>query len=135
MTGSVRALLLGLALPLATGCADTMRPTAGGLELGVDAGPLRPPERLNGGEVFAYPSSAWREGIGGTTVLKLLISARGTVDSVLVLRSSGDRALDSASAANARKLRFRPAERGGDPMEVWGRLPVIYPPPASRSTP
>ena len=111
----------------AAGCADTVNPRTGGLRLGVENGPLRPPVLREGEDVFEFPPAAWRRGAGGTTVLKLRITPEGQVDSVLVLTSCGHADLDSAAVANARRLRYRPAEQGGEPVEVWGRLPVIYP--------
>lgn len=120
------ASALGLALALsAAGCADTPR-TVGGLQLGVSDAPLRPPVRIDEGRTFEYPADAWDAGIGGTTVLRLLISRRGTVDSALVVESSGHSSLDSAALSNARRLRYKPAAQGGSPVEVWGRLPVVF---------
>ena len=113
---------------LLAGCADTPR-AAGGLQLGMDEAPLRPPTRLETGVTFEYPPEAWADGAGGTTVLRLRISRRGTVDSAMVVQSSGHPALDSAALANARELRYTPAAQGGTPVEVWGRLPVIFPIP------
>jgi TonB family protein len=112
-----------------TGCADTVNPTAGGLKLGVQNAPLRPPVRIDSAQVFEYPRAAWSHGATGTTVLKILISETGSVDSAFVLESSGDRALDSAAIANSRRLEWEPALRGGRPIPIWGRLPVIYPRP------
>lgn len=120
-------LVLGLAA-VATGCADTPR-AVGGLQIGVEDAPLRPPVRIDEGRTFEYPADAWEEGVGGTTVLRLLISRRGTVDSALVVQSSGHPSLDSAALANARRLRYQPAAQGGDPVQVWGRLPVVFPVP------
>ncbi len=116
-----------LAALAAAGCADTVNPRTGALRLGVENGPLRPPVLLDGGDVFEFPAAAWRRGAAGTTVLKLRITPEGVVDSVLVLSSCGHGDLDSAAVANARRLRYRAAEQGGEPVEVWGRLPVIYP--------
>ncbi len=110
------------------GCVDTVNPSRGGLRLGLEDGPLRPPVAVEG-DVFEFPRSAWEDGIGGTTVLKIMIDADGTVDSAIVLQSSGSRLLDSAAVANASKLLYRPAEQGGEPVSIWGRLPVIYPLP------
>ncbi|MGI9039008.1 MAG: energy transducer TonB [Gemmatimonadota bacterium] len=115
------------------GCADTPR-AAGGLQLGVDDAPLRPPTRIDDGAAFEYPTDAWDEGVGGTTVLKLLISKRGTVESAVVVESSGSPSLDSAALANVTRLRYRPAAQGGSPVEVWGRLPVIFPVPGEGET-
>lgn len=126
-----RWLRTGLAVGLAAataGCADTPR-AVGGLQIGVEDAPLRPPVRIDRGRPFEYPADAWEEGVGGTTILRLLISRRGTVDSALVIRSSGHPSLDSAALANARRLRYEPAAQGGNPVEVWGRLPVVFPVP------
>jgi TonB family protein len=108
------------------GCADTVNPKRSGLRLGLEDGPLRPPAAVRG-DVFEFPRSAWEDGISGTTVLKILIDADGTVDSAIVLESSGHASLDSAAVANSSKLLYRPAEQGGEPVPIWGRLPVIYP--------
>jgi len=121
---SMSATWLAFAVASA-GCADTPR-AVGGLQLGVEDAPLRPPVRIDEGRTFEYPPDAWAEGVGGTTVLRLLISRRGTVDSVLVVESSGQRSLDSAALFNARRLRYKPAAQGGNPVEVWGRLPVVF---------
>jgi TonB family protein len=124
----IRGTCLLSACACAAGCVDTVNPSRTGLRLGLEEGPLRPPaaEEPN---VFEFPRSAWEKGIGGTTVLKILIAADGTIDSAIVLESSGYRPLDSAAVANAGKLRYRPAEQGGEAVPIWGRLPVIYPLP------
>jgi len=113
---------------ISVGCADTVNPNRSGLRLGLEDGPLRPPAAVKG-DVFEFPRSAWEDGIGGTTVLKIMIDADGTVDSAIVLQSSGYELLDSAAVANAPKLLYRPAEQGGEAVPIWGRLPVIYPLP------
>ncbi len=123
---SVPALTALASLGIA-GCADTVNPVAGGLRIGVQNAPLKPPARVDTLHPFEYPQSAWAHGASGTTVLKILISADGTVDSAFVLESSGDPALDSAAVVNSRRLEWEPAEQGGTPIPIWGRLPVVYP--------
>jgi TonB family protein len=125
------ALLAAWSLPLAglSGCADTVSPAAGGLRIGVQNAPLRLPVRTDSLQPFEYPKTPWSYGASGTTVLKILISIQGTVDSAFVLESSGHPALDSAAVANAKRLEWEPARRGGEPIPIWGRLPVIYPRP------
>lgn len=117
--------LLAIAF-LSLGCADTSR-AVGGLQLGVDDAPLRPPLRLGEDHPFEFPAAAWDEGVEGTTVLKLLISRTGIVDSAFVWESSGHPSLDSAALAQVTGLEFEPASQGGVPVQVWGRLPVIFP--------
>ena len=113
----------------ASGCADTVNPAVGGLKIGVQNAPLKPPVRVDSLHPFEYPPSAWSYGASGTTVLKILISESGSVDSAFVLQSSGNRVLDSAAIVNSRHLEWEPAEQGGRPIPIWGRLPVIYPRP------
>lgn len=120
-----RARLVCLAL-LSMGCADTSR-AVGGLQLGVDDAPLRPPLRIGDDHPFEFPEAAWDAGVEGTTVLRLLISRTGAVDSAFVWESSGHPSLDSAALAQAVELQFKPASQGGEPVQVWGRLPVIFP--------
>lgn len=126
---TARAALL-LVLPAAVACADTVRPALGGLKLGSSAGSFHVPVMLNERPPFEYPRSAWREGVGGETRLRIHIARDGTVDSAYVLASSGHPALDSAAVAGARQLRYRPARQGGDTVAVWAVLPVRYPMPA-----
>ncbi len=130
-----RAWRSGVALALVSvlfGCADTVNPTVGGLRIGVQNAPLKSPVRIDSLHPFEYPAAAWSHGASGTTVLKILISETGSVDSAFVLQTSGDRALDSAAIVNARRLEWEPAEQGGQPIPIWGRLPVIYPSPEDR---
>ncbi len=132
MTGKARGLSLAAAL-LVAGCADTVNPAMGGLKIGVQNAALKPPVRLDEQHPFEYPTDAWAQGATGTTILKLLISPAGTVDSAFVLESSGFASLDSAAVANSQRLRYEPAEQGGQPVAIWGRLPVIYPDPQKAS--
>lgn len=131
--GAVASPGVGLALAAAlslVACADTVRPVLGGLKIGPAAsGPFTYPMLLGEQPAFEYPEDAWARGVGGETLLKIHISTIGHVDSVYVARSSGDEALDSAAVAGARRLRYRPARQGEDPVAVWGLLPVQYPMP------
>jgi len=134
LDGSLRAGLAAAALMTTlAGCADTVNPTAGGLKIGVQNAPLKPPVRVDSLQPFEYPPAAFSYGASGTTVLKILISETGSVDSAFVLQSSGDPALDSAAVVNSRRLEWEPARRGGRPIPIWGRLPVIYPRPEDRT--
>ena len=117
-----------LAAVVALGCADTVNPVLGGLKIGTANAPLKYPIRVDDHH-FDYPSDAWDEQVGGTVVLKLLISPAGSVDTAYVYESSGHASLDSAAVADSRLLRYDPAEQDGEPIEVWAKLPVIYPLP------
>ena len=122
------ALLLGLGLATA-GCSEAVRPVLGGLKIGAAAGPFHMPVLDSEELPFQYPADAWKQGVGGETLLKIHIAASGWVDSVHVARSSGQTSLDSAAVAGARLLHYRPARHGEEPVAVWGYLPVRYPMP------
>jgi len=82
--------------------------------------PLSPPLPLAGlSQRPAYPEVARRAGIEGTTRLKILVRADGSVGAVEVAASAGDPSLDAAAIAAARTWRFEPARRGADPVAVW----------------
>lgn len=127
------AVVLGWAL--LGGCADTVRPVLGGLKIGTASNAFQMPMMENERAPFEYPRDAWKAGIGGETLLKIHIAANGTVDSVRVDASSGHAGLDSAAVAGARKLRYRPARHGGEPVGVWATLPVRYPMPERMRSP
>lgn len=101
-----------LLIPLATGCLSDE--------------PLRQPEPLVTESPFEYPVPLWDDSIEGETILMVHITAVGAVDSVYVHESSGYAAFDSAAVAGAYDLRFTPARRGEDRVELWARLPVRF---------
>lgn len=120
---------LAASAPLLVGCADTMTPVLGGLRVGVSGGSFHVPVLQNEGLPFRYPEAAWRERVGGETKLRIHITREGTVDSAYVVKSAGHPALDSAALAGARRLRYRPARQGENPVAVWAVLPVRFPMP------
>ncbi|MFB6240095.1 MAG: energy transducer TonB [Gemmatimonadota bacterium] len=124
------AALLLLA-PAATGCSDAVEPALGGLTIGRPDAAFQMPVMENEETPFGYPDAAWEAGQSGVVVLRIHIDPAGAVDSSYVKRSSGVPALDSAARADARRLRFRPARQGEDPVDVWATLPVRYPSPES----
>ena len=126
---SLRVLSLVLLVPLTTGCADTVQPYLGGLKVGVTGGSYQMPVLLNETLPFEYPHDAWRDRVGGQTLLYIHISREGVVDSVMVLQTSGHASLDSAALTGARELRFRPAHLGTEPVDTWGKLPIRFPMP------
>ena len=75
---------------------------------------------------FQYPEELWDAGVEGRTVLRILINARGTVDSARVETPSGYEAFDSAALAGTGALRFEPARRDGVPVPKWVLLPVEF---------
>ena len=131
---SPRSLVVAICVVvLAAACADTVTPILGSLKIGSAASPFYMPVMENEQLPFEYPKSAWEEGVGGETLIKIHISATGLVDSVRVEASSGHAGLDSAAVAGALQLRYRPARQGDYPVAVWGVLPVRYPMPEQAS--
>lgn len=84
------------------------------------------PAALYGEVPIEYPIDLWDQDIEGETLLKVRVTDTGTVDSVVVVESSGHQAFDSAAIAGAREIRFRPARKGGERIEVWASVPVHF---------
>ena len=74
----------------------------------------------------AYPASARRARIQGTTLLAVLIADDGRVAEIVVKESAGHPDLDEAAADAVRRWRFTPARRGDDPIAMWVELPVEF---------
>jgi periplasmic protein TonB len=74
----------------------------------------------------SYPSSALRQGIQGTTMLKVHVLIDGRVGDVVVQQSAGHPDLDQAAIEAVRRWRFEPARRGSDPVAMWVLLPVQF---------
>ncbi|HEX9819423.1 MAG TPA: energy transducer TonB [Methylomirabilota bacterium] len=74
----------------------------------------------------AYPSSARRLGIQGTTLLSVLVGDDGRVAEVVVKQSAGHPDLDHAAADAVRRWRFEPARRGTEAVVMWVLLPVEF---------
>jgi periplasmic protein TonB len=74
----------------------------------------------------AYPSTARRLGVQGTTLLNVLVADDGRVANVVVARSAGHPDLDEAAAAAVRRWRFEPARRGAEKVAMWVQLPVEF---------
>jgi protein TonB len=74
----------------------------------------------------AYPSSARRLGVQGTTLLNVLVADDGRVANVIVKQSAGHPDLDQAAAEAVRRWRFEPARRGTEKVAMWVQLPVEF---------
>jgi alanyl-tRNA synthetase len=87
-----------------------------------------PPVPLNPNSPVEYPAALAAEGIEGTVLLRLYVDASGAVrpDSIRVAESSGYPALDSAAIAGARRLRYAPALKGGDPVATLFMQPIQF---------
>jgi len=87
---------------------------------------IEQPSPLLGEIPIVYPLALWDQDIEGETLLRVRVTDTGVVDSVEVVESSGYEAFDSAAIAGARELRFNPARRGGERIQVWARVPVHF---------
>lgn len=73
-----------------------------------------------------YPASSKRLEQEGVVGLLLYVGPDGRVQQVQVEKSSGYPALDQAAANEARRWRFIPAEKGGQPVADWYRISVRF---------
>lgn len=135
----MRLTILVLAA-LATGCGGGSDDAA---EVPVDPATSasrrdEPPVPLDAESPVEYPLALYDQGIGGTVVLRLFVTAEGVVvpDSTRIQESSGYPALDSAALASAPRLRYAPALRDGQPVAAPFTQPIIFrPPPAEGVVP
>jgi len=87
---------------------------------------IEQPTPLFGEMTIDYPLNLWDQDIEGETLLRVLVTEGGSVDSVEISESSGYSAFDSAAVAGAIDLRFNPATQDGESIEVWVTLPVQF---------
>ena len=74
----------------------------------------------------AYPASARRRGIEGTTTVEARVGPGGEAREVKLAASAGDAALDGAALEAVRGWRFVPARRGDLAVEAWVRIPLVF---------
>ncbi len=84
------------------------------------------PVLQSGALPFRYPVRLWREGVEGEVLLRIHVTAAGTVDSVELERSSGHAELDSIALSGAWQLRYDPATEAEQPVAMWAMLPVRF---------
>jgi TonB family protein len=73
-----------------------------------------------------YPSSALKQGIGGTVVMSVFIGSSGTPERVEKKASSGYDALDEAAERSVSLWKFEPAKRGSQTIASWFEIPVVF---------
>ena len=76
------------------------------------------------GEAPAYPPLARQTGISGTVVLRVDISATGTVEDVRVL--SGHPMLATAATDAVRRWRYKPYTENGQPVPVQTQVTIPF---------
>jgi protein TonB len=73
-----------------------------------------------------YPPLSRRMGEEGKVVLRVLVNAQGTADSVEIRTSSGSERLDSSAQKAVRNWKFIPAKRGDIAVQSWVQVPIIF---------
>jgi len=74
-----------------------------------------------------YPRAEAFAGIGGTVLLQVLVDVDGRPIDVVVLQTSGNRNLDrSARETVLKHWLFQPAMRDGQPVQAYGKVPVVF---------
>ncbi len=87
---------------------------------------IESPSPLSASVPIEYPLELWDQGIEGRCLLKVRVTDMGDVDSVVVVESSGQMAFDSSAIRGARTLKFSPARKDGERIEVWAQVPVHF---------
>ena len=96
---------------------------------------FEPPVATNAESPVQYPPGLFAREVEGTVVLRLFVTAEGTVvpDSTRVSESSGQEAFDSAAVAGVEHMVFAPARRDGRPVATAFLQPVLFRHPAGAS--
>jgi protein TonB len=74
----------------------------------------------------AYPPLSRRVGEQGKVMLRVLVNARGTADTVELRSSSGSSRLDDAALESVKHWRFVPARQGDQPVAAWVLVPITF---------
>lgn len=87
----------------------------------VDSRP-RPTRR----KAATYPPRARAKGVTGAVKMSLLISDRGSVERIKVLRAEPPGVFDEAAKNAVREWQFEPATYDGSPVKVWATQTVRF---------
>lgn len=75
-----------------------------------------------------YPNQQQRKGIGGTSVVQVVVDSCGSAREISMRLTSGNSGLDRAALRYVERLRFVPALRSGQPVEGVLLVPVNFTP-------
>jgi periplasmic protein TonB len=73
-----------------------------------------------------YPPLSRRTGEQGRVVLRVHVTAAGTVDEAHVRASSGHTRLDDSALETVKRWKFVPAKRGPEPVAAWVLVPISF---------
>lgn len=119
-TPSRLAIPFSMAILLLAGCGGESDTPAAPLIPATELAAVRTPPP-------AYPPEAECAGTGGTTVLRVTVSANGVPANVAMAQSSGLDAMDQAAIAAVQQWEFKAATRNGQPVTHTITVPVNFP--------
>jgi periplasmic protein TonB len=73
-----------------------------------------------------YPLVARRRGEEGTVTLRVHVRRDGVPASVRLEKTSGSSVLDNAALEAVRAWRFAPARQGGEAVDAWVLVPIVF---------
>ena len=73
-----------------------------------------------------YPPELGCTGVGGTSVLNVVVGVEGKPTDVTLIASSGNSQLDDSAAARVREWKFKAATRNGQPVPTTIQVPVNF---------
>jgi protein TonB len=93
---------------------------------GASAANVAPHVDLTQPHVQEYPVPAQASGEEGSVVVDVFVRTNGRPGKIKVAQSSGFPDLDNAAVESVFNWRFVPAMQGGDPVEDWAAVKVVY---------
>lgn len=118
-------LCASLATALLGGCGPSAGP---------DAAPAIAPTQVAAVQTPPpdYPIKLACMGVGGKSVLNVVVGTEGTPTEVKLQTSSGNPQLDESAQQRVREWKFKPATRNGQPVPTTIQVPVSFNPPQPR---
>ena len=74
----------------------------------------------------SYPPLSRRAGEEGKVVLRVLVNAQGSAETVEIRTSSGSSRLDESAQRTVRNWKFIPAKKGELAIQSWVLVPIIF---------
>lgn len=76
-----------------------------------------------------YPAELACAGVGGKSVLRVVVGPQGTPTDVTLVTTSGNSQLDDSAIARVREWKFKAATRNGQAVPTTIQVPVSFNPP------
>jgi protein TonB len=121
--GGVDALAAGEypAVGTATGDAASVSPFFLGDGAGYDSAPA-----YSHNPKPKYPRAARQAGQEGAAILRVEALSSGKVGRMIVEKSTGYELLDREAVEAVKRWRFKPAQKGAQPITAWVRIPIEF---------